>query len=262
MSVVKLKDIIDKLETIIPPSIAEDWDNVGLLINPLCPRNVKRMLLTIDLTESVAEEAIETKNDLILTYHPILFHPASRLDADNAYDRTIMKLVQKNIAVYSPHTVLDAVIGGVNDWLADGVGEGEVSILKPLEVLEAGQGRLVKLKRPVKLKTLIQRIKKHLGLKRLRVATAAGNKTIKTVAVCAGAGSDILKGVPADCYLTGEMSHHHVLAAILGGIHVILCEHTHTERGYLPVLLQILSRVFPDLQITISRCDRNPLEIK
>ena len=76
------------------------------------------LLLTIDLTEAVADEAIASKSDLIITYHPILFRPANRLDAGNAHDRTVMKLVQKNVAVYSPHTALDAVIGGVNDWLA------------------------------------------------------------------------------------------------------------------------------------------------
>ncbi len=150
----KLQSIIQTLENIAPLSYAEEWDNVGLLLNPLRPRNVKKILLTIDLTEAVADEATITKADLIMAYHPILFRPANRLNADNAYDRTVMKLIQKNIAVYSPHTALDAVIGGVNDWLADGVGEGEVSVLHPHEHGDAGQGRLVKLKRPVKLATL------------------------------------------------------------------------------------------------------------
>ncbi len=228
MSAMKLQSIIQTLEDIAPLSLAEDWDNVGLLINPLKPRNVKKILLTIDLTEAVTDEAIAGKVDLIIAYHPILFQGVQRLDSNKAYDRTIMNLVQKNIAVYSPHTALDSVIGGVNDWLADGVGDGEVSVLHPIENSDAGQGRLVELKRPVKLKTLSHRIKKYLGLKTVRLAPAAEDTSIASIALCAGAGTEAFQGVQADCYLTGEMSHHSVLGATLNGSHVILCEHTNT----------------------------------
>ncbi len=257
----KLQSIIQTLGNIAPLAYAEEWDNVGLLLNPLRPRNVKKILLTIDLTEAVADEAIATKADLIVAYHPILFRPANRLNADNAYDRTVMKLVQKNMAVYSPHTALDAVIGGVNDWLADGVGDGEVSVLQPIDNSDAGQGRLVELKRPVKLETLAQRIKKHLGIETLRLANATEARPIKTVALCAGAGTDAFKGIQADCYLTGEMSHHHVLAASLNGSHVILCEHTHTERGYLPGFAKILRKALGNgIDICVSEIDSDPIE--
>lgn len=258
----KLQSVIQTLEAIAPLRLAEDWDNVGLLINPLKTRNVKKILLTIDLTEAVADEAIAGKTDLIVAYHPILFQPASRLNAGNAYDRTIMKLVQKNIAVYSPHTALDAVIGGVNDWLADGVGDGEISTLHPIEHSDAGQGRLVELKRPVKLKTLTQRIKQHLGLKTVRLASAPEDTPIKTVALCAGAGSGAFQGIKADCYLTGEMSHHNILAATLNGSHVILCEHTNTERGYLPFFARLLEKaVGTGVEITVSSKDADPIQI-
>ena len=234
---------------------------MGLLINPLCPRSVKKILLTIDLTEAVVDEAIAAKTELIITYHPILFRPANRLDTNSAYDRTVMKLIQKNIAVYSPHTALDAVIGGVNDWLADGVGEGEVSILHPQENSDAGQGRLVELKRPVKLKMLTQRIKTHLGLKTVRVATAAEERPIQTVALCAGAGTDAFQGIEADCYLTGEMSHHNILSATLNGSNVILCEHTNTERGYLPVFSKILHKALGNgVDISVSEIDSDPIK--
>ena len=262
MPAMKLENAIQTLEDIAPPSLAEEWDNVGLLINPLRPRNVKKILLTIDLTEAVADEAIVGKADLIVAYHPILFRPANRLNASNAYDRTVMKLIQKNIAVYSPHTALDAVIGGVNDWLADGVGDGEVSVLHPIEGSDAGQGRLVELKRPVKLNTLTQRIKKHLGLKSVRLASAAEDAPIKTVALCAGAGTDAFKGVQADCYLTGEMSHHNVLAATVNGSHVILCEHTNTERGYLPQFAKILRKALGiGIQIPVAKEDADPFRV-
>jgi dinuclear metal center YbgI/SA1388 family protein len=257
----KLQKVVHQLEQIAPLNLAEEWDNVGLLINPLKTKNVSKILLTIDLTEAVANEAIAGKADLIVAYHPILFSPASRLNADNAYDRTVMKLIQKNIAVYSPHTALDAVIGGVNDWLADGVGDGEVSVLHPISDSDAGQGRLVELKRPVKLKTLSQRIKKHLGLKTVRIASAAEDTPIKTIALCAGAGTGAFSGIQADCYLTGEMSHHNVLASTLSGSHVILCEHTNTERGYLPYFAKILRKALGNgVDISVSEIDSDPIK--
>jgi len=257
----KLEPIIQTLKNIAPLNLAEAWDNVGLLINPLHPRGIKKILLTIDLTEAVADEAIAAKTDLIVTYHPILFHPASRLNENNAYDRTVMKLIQKNIAVYSPHTALDAVIGGVNDWLADGIGEGEVSVLQPLENSDAGQGRLVTLETAVEIETLTQRVKKHLGLNTLRIAAPSEERAIQTVALCAGAGTEAFKGIEADCFLTGEMSHHNILAATQGGAHVILCEHTHTERGYLPVFGRILQKALGNgVDISVSEIDSDPIK--
>ncbi|MEE9369647.1 MAG: Nif3-like dinuclear metal center hexameric protein [Pontiella sp.] len=256
----KLQNIIQQLEQIAPLHLAEDWDNVGLLINPLKPRTVKKVLLTVDLTESVADEAIANKADLIFAYHPILFSAVNRLSADNAYDRVVMKLIQKNIAVYSPHTALDSVIGGVNDWLAEGVGEGEISVLHPIEGSDAGQGRLVELKRPVKLKTLAGRIKQYLGLKTVRLAESSDGKPIRTVALCAGAGTGAFSGIQADCYLTGEMSHHNILATTQSGSHVILCEHTNTERGYLPQFRKILRKALGNgVDIIVSAEDADPI---
>ncbi len=257
----KLDLAIRTLERIAPPSLAEEWDNVGLLVNPLKPRNVKKILLTIDLTEAVADEAIAGKVELIVAYHPILFTPSNRLDAQNAYDRVVMKLIQKNIAVYSPHTALDAVIGGVNDWLADVVGDGEISVLHPIAESDAGQGRLVELKRPVKLRTLVQRVKHHLGLKTVRTASPAADEPIQTVALCAGSGASAFEGVQADCFLTGEMSHHNVLAATQKGSLVILCEHTNTERGYLPVFAKILRKALGNgVDIAVSEIDSDPIK--
>lgn len=258
-----LLDIIEILGNVAPLVHAEEWDNVGLLLNPLHHRILGKILLTIDLTEAVADEAIKGKVDLIVAYHPILFHAVNKLDADNTYDRTVMKLVQTDIAVYSPHTALDAVRGGVNDWLSEGVGEGEVSVLHPIENADAGQGRLIALNTPVDIETVVDRVKRHLGLKTIRLASPIeASPPIRTVALCAGAGADVFKNIKADCYLTGEMSHHNVLAYTLNGSYVILCEHTNTERGYLPVLADTLRRAIgKGVDIRIAEMDADPIRI-
>ncbi len=249
----KLKTFVQCLEEIAPPELAEKWDNNGLLIEPLKARDIKKALLTIDLTEAVAREAVQKKIDAIITYHPLFFGGFQCLEKSNPQARAAMRLIQKNIAVYSPHTALDAAPGGVNDWLADALGKGD------LYCTETGGARIVKLASPVKLPTLGKRIKGKLHLHHLKTAKAS-DKSIKTIAVCAGAGIETLQSIKADCYLTGEMKHHDVLNAVETGTSVILCGHTETERGYLKILRRLLlAETERTIDILISKADIAPL---
>ncbi len=245
----KLKAFIQTLETLAPPALAEEWDNTGLLIEPLTAREIKKVLLAIDLTEAVAHEAVRLKADFVVAYHPLFFGGFQCLETSNPQTRTAMRLIEKGIGVYSPHTALDAAPGGVNDWLA-GLFDGGVSTV--------GMARIVKLKKAVSFPSLGKTVKEKLKLKNIQIAPAG--KTVKTIALCAGAGIEALRGVKADCYLTGEMKHHDMLAAVQNGTGVILCGHTETERGYLPILGKNLRRACgPDVQILISKADRAPL---
>ena len=257
----KLQKIIQTLEQIAPLRFAEEWDNVGLLLSPLTERPIQKIRLTIDLTETVADEAINDNIDLIISYHPILFNPPKQITPNSAYSRVLMKLIQHNIAVYSPHTALDAVIGGVNDWLVDCLEADEVSILQPLENDQAGQGRLIEFSNPISLDDLLKRTKNNLHLKTIRYASPEPNRSIKTVALCAGAGSDAFQNIQADCFFTGEMSHHQILALTQNGAAVILCEHTRTERGYLPTFGKILGKALgKGVDISISEIDADPIQ--
>lgn len=250
----KLKTFINCLEEIAPPELAESWDNTGLLIEPLKSRDIKKVLLTIDLTEAVAREAVKVKADAVVTYHPLFFGGFQCLEKTNPQARAAMRLIQKDIAVYSPHTALDAAPGGVNDWLADALGDGD------LYCTEEGGARIVELLSPVKLPTLGKRIRDGLRLRHIKTAKAS-DKSIKTVALCAGAGIETLRGIKADCYLTGEMKHHDVLGAVETGTSVILCGHTETERGYLKILRRlILAETEKAVEVLISKEDAAPLK--
>ncbi len=127
---------------------------------------------------------------------------------------------------------------------------------------DVGAGRLVRLARPVTLSTVVRRVKEHLGLSHLRVAESPlGARKISTVALCAGAGGSMLTGVSADLWLTGEMRHHDVLAATERGIHVVLSEHTHTERGYLRHFRSRLEEACERrVRWVVSRRDESPLK--
>jgi dinuclear metal center YbgI/SA1388 family protein len=131
------------LERIAPPAYAEEWDNVGLLLEPLGdrreanrPPSVRHVLFTIDLTEAVLEEALARDTDLIVAYHPSIFRPFKRLGTRSLGERALQRSARAGVAIYSPHTALDAAPGGVNDWLADGVGPGERAPLVDASVLD------------------------------------------------------------------------------------------------------------------------------
>ncbi|KAM9336192.1 NIF3-like protein 1 [Symphorus nematophorus] len=125
----ELKDILQVMEELAPLSLAESWDNVGLLVEPSKSRPIRTILLTNDLTEAVMEEAEAMSCDLIVSYHPPLFRPIKRLVQKDWKQRLAIRALEAGIAIFSPHTSWDSVRGGVNDWLVSGLGGGQVSVL-------------------------------------------------------------------------------------------------------------------------------------
>ncbi|MBN3273605.1 NIF3L protein, partial [Polyodon spathula] len=422
----ELKAVVSALEKLAPPSLAESWDNVGLLVEPSPPFAVRSVLLTNDLTEAVLEEALAKKVDFIVSYHPPIFRALKRLTG-GWKERVIVKAVEGRVALYSPHTACDCVSGGVNDWLAKAIGPASVSplshslsaqfpgawahrvefsvgseadlgsilaelnslqgvdvhyhtargagasvlrnlhlpsryffalwihnegsrstapedstdrpqggadvrgtadspadlsspypggarpaggrppgsswsgageqtrvsvncmapaltrtmkllaresaIYRTVQVLQlnkppvpdAGPGRICTLSDPVTIATAVQRIKTHLRLSHVRLALGARctlDSLVLSVAVCAGSGSSVLNGVPADLFLTGEMSHHDVLDAVAVGTSVVLCDHSNSERGFLSELKEALTgQLEGKVKVQLSETDRDPLEI-
>jgi len=116
----KIKNIIATIEKIVPLELAQDWDNVGLLIGD-AQQDVKDILLTIDITGDVLAEAKRLRTDLIISYHPVIWDGLKRITADQPTG-IVYDLIRSGIAVFSIHTALDAAIGGVNDGLAEIMG--------------------------------------------------------------------------------------------------------------------------------------------
>nr|XP_055031429.1 NIF3-like protein 1 isoform X1 [Misgurnus anguillicaudatus]XP_055031430.1 NIF3-like protein 1 isoform X1 [Misgurnus anguillicaudatus] len=125
-----LKKVLDVLEQLAPLSLAEPWDNVGLLVEPSKPRPIKTILLTNDLTAAVMDEAATINCDLIISYHPPLFRPFKRLVQKDWKQKLAVRAIEGGIAVFSPHTSWDSIKGGINDWLVGGMGSGQVSVLR------------------------------------------------------------------------------------------------------------------------------------
>ena len=136
-SCMELQGVVAELHKMYPPCLAEDWDNVGLLVEPSSdPQQqfVNHVFLTNDLTEQVMEEIDKAvpKVGLVIAYHPPIFKPLKTLTRNTAKERIIVKAVEARLAIYSPHTAADSVCGGVNDWLAEGLGGGETKPLRPV----------------------------------------------------------------------------------------------------------------------------------
>lgn len=114
---IMLSVVLDRLEEHVPLVLAEKWDNVGVISRPTVETNVNQILLTNDLNEKIVQEAINKKVQLIISYHPPIFAPIKRLSLKHWKDKAILMCIENKITLYSPHTALDAIKGGINDWL-------------------------------------------------------------------------------------------------------------------------------------------------
>lgn len=262
-----LSEVLSCLERLAPLSFAESWDNVGLLLQPLPSSQTDALataLLTIDLSGDVVDEAERAGAGLIVAYHPPIFQGLKRLRHAEPAERVLLRCAARGIAIFSPHTALDAAPGGVNDWLLDAFATSERwPCLPHAQDPRFGQGRGGRLVEPISLSDAIERIKQHLGLALVRAAAGAGARPIQRVAVCAGAGGSVFERLSGyDLLLTGEMRHHDVRSRAEQGTSVVLCDHTNTERGYLRVLSEALTRETSGrVTFLISACDRDPLLI-
>ncbi|KAH8403196.1 hypothetical protein KR222_007270 [Zaprionus bogoriensis] len=259
----KLEQVVKQLESFAPISLAEKWDNVGLLIEPAKDKVVEKILLTNDLTEPVMAEAIEKRVDLIISYHPPIFKPLTRITQSNWKERIVAACLTNSIALYSPHTAWDKVLGGVNDWLAKAV---HIQGIKPLEQEPnaepgTGSGRLIETN--MTISQLVHSLQEHIE-NSVHVAYAVGHhgKTfVHTVGICAGSGGSVLRGLQVDLVITGEMSHHELLDFNHNGATVLLCNHSNSERGYLREFLPKLNeRLQGACELFISEKDKDPLQ--
>ena len=267
-----LAGVLAALEEIAPLRYAAGWDNVGLLVESAdSASGVQRVLLTIDLTAQVWSEAAGLGAQLIVAYHPPIFGGLKRLQRRAPQQRILLEAIARGVSVYSPHTAADAAVGGVNDWLAEGL--GQVASSEPIvphveggeRVSGVGMGRRLSLTAPRTLEQVVQELKGHLGLPHLRLAAAPGHAEgapITSVAICPGAGGSLFEGLrEVDLLVTGEMRHHDVLSRVATGTSVILTEHTNCERGWLKVLARRLSVAVPGLQAVVSARDADPLTV-
>ena len=263
----QIKDIISSLNSHAPFGLAEPWDNVGLLIGHP-EREVTSLLIGLDPTSTLIDEAISIGADTLITHHPLIFQPISAIDTTTPVGRVIEIALQQGINVIACHTNLDSAENGVSDALGRALGLTDLSPLttNPRANLpdQQGMGRIGRYPEGINASAFLQHLRQALGLKAVHIAGQVPD-TIRTVAICGGSGSD-LAGIAlekgADIFLTAEIKHHVARWAEESSFCLIEGTHYATERPAISLLADFLqtekiSRKW-DISITQTQTERHP----
>ena len=263
----ELEALLPVLSHTAPLRLAEEWDNVGLLIEPE-ETEITRILVALDCTVEVAKEAREVGAQLVLTHHPLFLKPVSRISHSAPDTAAAYALIRSGIGLYAMHTNLDSAIGGVNDALALALGLTDIRPLMlpnlPLGEETQGPGRVGNLKEKVSLSDFAREV----GI-RLNAAVRMGGekgRAIRRVAVLGGSGGDYTKAAKAagaDVLVTGEVKHHQALEALALGLGIIEAGHYETECVVLSPLIAGLQAALKEIQYKVdllnAKSGRSPL---
>ena len=242
----KLNDIYSRLCEIAPLELQMDFDNAGIQIGRM-NADVTKALLALDITDAVIDEAIDLGAQLIISHHPMLFHPEKSIRDDRLVPAKLLKLAENRIAAISMHTNLDIAPDGVNDVLINLLGASAI------EALDDGCGRVGSLPEEMSMKDFLLRCKAVLHTDGLRYCDSG--RPVKKLAVMGGAGGDSLmqafeKG--CDTYVTADIKYHQFLDAAELGINLIDGDHFGTENPVILHLAQKLRREMPDVEFLVS----------
>lgn len=243
----KIADIYEYLCNLAPLELQMSFDNSGFQIGRK-DKEINKVLLALDVTDAVAEEADELGAGLIISHHPLLFSAVKSIDGSDPAGERLLRLIENGIAVISMHTNLDIAEGGVNDVLMRLLGA------EPDGALDSeGCGRIGEYKQPFELSDFIKLCQDKLKVNGIRFYDA-GKKVCK-LAVMGGAGGDCLEDAynkGCDTYLTADIKYHQFLRAQELGINLIDADHFCTENPVIPALREKLTEQFKDIEFIAS----------
>ena len=244
-----IKEVVSMIESIAPPQLAYEWDNSGLQIK--CSERVSSVLITLDVTPEVVEEAKRKGCDMILSHHPLIFTEMKSAAYDKYTDSVVMQLIKSNISLYCAHTTFDRAQEGMNDALAKKLGLADV------ETIEGGGEGLLKIGRLEKHHSaaeLADRVKKALSCGYV-IVTDTDPGEIEMVGVVSGSGGDFAAAAKehgAQALVTGEAKHSHHIEAKGLGMLIIEAGHFDTEKLFGEVLLSGLQLRVDEVQLHLG----------
>ena len=278
----KLKEIKSFLEGMAPLAVQESWDNSGLQIG-CSDKDIHKVMVCLDLTEAVLDEAEAIGADLVISHHPLIFKGLKSISGSTYQERCVRKAILSDIAVYSAHTSLDNILGGVNHKIASLLGLSSLRWLDSGESAEgcdekcggateekcggadavaraSGSGLIGELKEPVAAAEFLHTVKTIFDVKALKHSPLSSTTTIRSVALCGGAGAFLLpqavaKG--ADCFISGEFHYHDYFEP---GTLLIELGHYESEQFTQDLLKESLEKAFPGLEIVKTSVNTNPQE--
>ena len=243
-----VKKLYEKLNEIIPDMLREEWDNDGIMCCPDYSAEVNNVLITLDVTEEIVDYAISRNFDLIISHHPLIFHPVKSLVEDNHIGRKLIKLITNNVSVFSFHTRLDKISGGVNDILA------EILELQGVTTFGEGElGRVGELPEETTIENFAETVKAKLGSDVVRYADAYN--PVNRIALVGGDGKDYVKdaiAADADTYLSGRIGYNVMEEAAEMGINLVEAGHYYTELPVTKYLESLVSSLDGNAYIEIA----------
>lgn len=254
---VELKEITDFLFSLAPDYLAESYDNVGLLVEGENDK-IENVLVALDVDASVAEEAISKKCSLILSHHPLIFKPLSRISRNDA----VSLLIKNGISLYSMHTNFDALKGGLCDVLLEKIAKTDDAL--PLSDGESTIGRIAELEEEMTLSEFAENVKSTLCLDFLKTVGEKDRK-IKKIAICGGGGGDFVydayhKG--ADLYISGDFKYHHARFAFETGMALMEIPHYDAEILFIDEMEDVIKAHFGGkLNVIKSEKNVNPWNV-
>lgn len=250
----KLKDVMIKLEELSPLAMAEEWDNSGLMCGRK-DKEVSSVLLAVDATDEVIEEAVLSGTDLLLTHHPLIFKGIKSVTEDSITGRRLLKLIQADVACYAMHTNFDVI--GMADEAADRLG------LKDPEVLEVtfedslskeGIGRCGDLGTSMSLKECAEMVKEVFLVENVRVYGNLKDR-VRRVAVSPGSGSHMAEYAlkcKADVLITGDIDHHEGIDAVAEGLNIIDAGHFGLEKIFVNYMKDYFMKEMPGIEVSAA----------
>ena len=239
-----MKWVSQKIEEWAPLSFAEEYDNVGLLIGSKFDQ-VSKVLVALDATMPVIDEAIDGSYDCIVTHHPIIREPMRRIIETEPVGDKVIKLIKNGIGLYTAHTNLDKAIGGVSDCLAQKLKIDCATIMQKEPSNGAiGFGRVGELTNEVIFSDFADYVKQALELKDIRCVGLRDTK-IKKVAVCGGSGMNFWRAAKdLDCqvYITGDVKYSDAFVAKESGLCVIDITHYSSENFIVEAIVEYLRK--------------------
>ena len=255
-----VKEILDAFDAIAPFYMKMDFDNIGLLAG-FPDATVTRAMAALDITDGVIEEAASWGAQLIVSHHPLLFHPIKSVTSDDDRGRKIIRLIQTGMSAICLHTNMDAAEGGVNDALMDALGVRVTGLLDPdgfhPDGTPYGIARVGELPKAMELDAFLARTKERLRCNGLRYVP--GGRPARKVACCGGSGgSELEKVIAAGCdtYVTADLKYDQFLLAAESGLNLIDADHFCTENVVVPRLKGWLDERFPEIEVRVSETHR------
>ena len=246
----QVKDVVKVIEDFAPLAIQEKWDNSGLCIgSPDAP--VTSVLVGLDCTPELVDEAVSYGADMIVTHHPLIFSGLRRISPDDPVGAAVIKAVSAGISVYAAHTTADKVIAGVSGAMAARLGLENVSVLDA-DGDDTGLGVIGTLPEPLPAEEAVALVKERFSLKTVRCSRPV-DIPVGTVAVCGGAGSSLIDkavNAGAQLYVTGDISYHHFFT---GGRYMLMdIGHYESEIDIVNILFSLIRKNFPTFAVRIT----------